>query len=223
MAVDMGRVAPKRGREAKTEQSRSLVAAVFLPADARARVWLLGGLIGVMWLVFLVDQLAFGGALQQFGVVPRTVSGLIGIPCADFLHENFAHIANNSLGLFIFGWLVLDHGRRRFVVLTVVVILVSGALDWCFARKAVHIGASGLVYGLLGYVVAHGFFARQFWAIARSIFYGVTFSGMVLGLLPNDPHISWEGHLFGLIVGIAMARLLARPKLPTTKRTPAAR
>lgn len=110
-------------------------------------------LVGAIWIVEVVN-LFLGHRLVSFGILPRSFSGLIGIPLAPLLHGGFWHAVFNTVPLFILGALTLAGGKRRFWETTVNVTLVSGALVWIFAREAYHVGASGLVFGYFGVIVA---------------------------------------------------------------------
>ena len=152
-------------------------------------------------------NVALGGALLKFGIVPRTTDGLIGILVAPFLHANLEHLVANTVPFLLFGWLVMLRDRRHFAVVTLLAMLGSGLLSWTLgAPNSIHIGASGVVFGYFGFLLLAGWYARSAGSIAISLLVGVLWGGTVLGVLPGTPGISWQGHLGGFIGGVLAAR-----------------
>jgi membrane associated rhomboid family serine protease len=167
--------------------------------------------VGVIWLVFLIEYIP-GLGLTNYGIVPRTAHGLIGILAAPFLHANLAHIASNTMPLTVL--LVLLAGSRAAswaIVLSIV--LLSGALLWLFGRPANHIGASSLIYGLVAYLFVSGIREQRFVSMAIAVLVGFLYGGtLASGILPRwGSHVSWEGHLFGAVAGALIAYLMTRP------------
>ena len=183
-----------------------------LRRELRRAARILGGTLAVLWIVLVVDMM-LGGALREFGIVPRTVTGLRGIAFAPFLHGGFWHLLANSIGLLAWGTLVLFREESHFWTVTAIGALVGGFATWALGRSAVHIGASGVLFAYFGYLLLAGFFERRIGSILLSTLVAVVWGGMVLGVLPGQPGISWEGHLFGFASGALAARLLARPKV----------
>jgi membrane associated rhomboid family serine protease len=161
-----------------------------------------------LWTEEIVDTF-LDGVLDNFGVVPRTAFGLVGIPLHPFLHLGFEHLIGNTVAFLVLGWLVLLRETWHFVAVFVASTLFGGLGVWLFGREACHIGASGVVYGFMGYLMLAGLFERKLGTILLSLAVGVTFSGALLGMLPTDNAISWEGHLFGFLSGAVMAWALA--------------
>ena len=156
------------------------------------------GLIAVIWIVFVFDRAL---PLEKFGVLPRDASGLFGIVAMPFLHSDWKHIVNNSWPLLVL-LTILSNTTRFFWQVISGITIGSGILIWLFGRTALHIGASGLVFGLIGYLLVAGFKTKQAVplvgsAIVFSLYGGIIFSG----ISPFQTGVSWEGHLFGLIVG----------------------
>jgi membrane associated rhomboid family serine protease len=174
-----------------------------------------------MWAVEMVN-LVTNGALLGWGIRPRTLVGLWGIVFAPFLHANLAHLLANTIPFLVLGALVALRGLREFVVVTAVVMLVGGGGVWLFGRPfSDHIGASGLVFGYLGFLLARGFFERSLTAILLSLVTLFLYGGAIWGILPGSSRISWEGHLFGFLAGIVAARLLGhRPRAAVSGRVP---
>ncbi len=172
---------------------------------------LMFGLVGMMWVVEIVNQLFFRDALDQFGIVPRSLPGLIGIVLAPFLHSDFAHLLANTLPFLVLGWWVLLRGLEMFIEVSVIVILVSGLGVWVLAApNTVTIGASGVVFGYLGFLLLRGFFERSWVAIFFSVLVFMAYGSVIWGVLPLVPGVSWQGHLFGLIGGGLAARILPK-------------
>lgn len=189
--------------------SRSATLARGIKRELRTHALVLGGLAATMWGVEIVDAFVFGGGLDGFGIHPRQVDGLAGIPLAPFLHGGFQHLAGNTLPFLLFGWLILLHGVRDFVVVTLLGILVAGLGTWLIGAPGVHIGASGVVFGYFGFLLLRGWFRRSVGSILLSLLLGIAYGGLLFGVLPGQAGISWEGHLFGFLGGALAAKLLA--------------
>jgi len=191
----------------ESKQERSVTGELKLQAG------ILGGLVVLLWLVEVADLLFFGGGLDGFGIRPRTVSGLAGIAAAPFLHGGLAHLAANTVPLIVLAWLVMIRETWHLAAVSAIVVALGGLCVWAIGGSAtVHIGASGLVFGLFGYLLLAGWFERRFATIAISVIVLLTYGGLLLGVLPGQPGVSWESHLFGFLAGGLSARILARPK-----------
>lgn len=165
------------------------------------------------WAVFATNM-AIGGGLIQYGVVPRTVTGLRGILFAPFLHGSLEHIAANTIPFLVLGWLVLVRDARHFIPVTLASMLGAGLMAWLLgAPGSVHIGASGVIFGYLGFLMLSGWFARSFGSILLSLGVTALWGGLVFGVMPGQPGISWQAHLGGFVGGVLAARSLARKRL----------
>ncbi len=169
-------------------------------------VWLVGAL-ALMWAIEIADTVILGEWLQSGGIHPRRLDGLDGIVWAPFLHSNFGHLLGNSLPFVVLGALVAFRGARVWLTVTVIVVVFGGAATWLLARSGNHIGASGLVFGYLGYLLGAAWFERSVQAIVLAAVAGFLYWGLVFGLLPTG-QVSWEGHLFGAVAGFAAAKLI---------------
>ena len=175
--------------------------------------------IGVIWGVFLVSL--FVPSLDGYGVVPRTLGGLIGIPAAPFLHANLHHILSNTFPLLILLTLLAGSKARSWEIV-VDVILLGGLLLWLCGRSvihdrpAVHIGASGLICGLIAFLILSGFLERRLLPLAVAIVVGFVYGGtLIFGVLPQlGSDISWDGHLCGAVAGGLVAYALTRQSAP---------
>ena len=163
----------------------------------------------VLWTIELANSL-MDNALNDFGIRPRNIEGLRGILFAPFLHGNWRHLISNTFPLIILSWLIMARDRSEWIAVTVLTAIASGLGTWLFGGAAtVHIGASGVVFGYFGFLVARAYFERSFGSIAISLLVLALFGGMIWGILPVRVGISWEGHLFGLLGGIAAAWTIA--------------
>ena len=169
--------------------------------------WILG-LVLVIWAVELVN-LALGHRLNVMGIHPRAVAGLPGIVLFPFLHNGIDHVLLNTIPLVILGALVILHGPRVFVEVSVVIILVSGIGVWLFGRSGYHVGASGLIFGYFGFLVGRAWHERSISSILIAVITIVLYGGILWGILPTRTGISWEAHVFGLLAGILAARLVS--------------
>ncbi|MEM6424093.1 MAG: rhomboid family intramembrane serine protease [Cyanobacteria bacterium P01_D01_bin.128] len=172
---------------------------------------ILGGLILLLWILEAIDVVVFQQRLNQYGIRPRELSGLWGILFAPFLHGGFDHLIANTVPLLTLGWLVMVRDIRDFWVVSVIGVVLGGLGTWLVgAGDTVHIGASGLVFSYFGFLLMRGYFERSVIGIALAVVVFMLYGGLIWGILPNQPGISWEGHLFGFVGGAIAARLLAR-------------
>lgn len=181
--------------------------------DLMRRLKVVAGLLILMWGIEIVDTIVPVLDLQRHGIRPRTVDGLEGILFAPLLHGGWDHLIANSVPFLILGLLVMVRGIGWYALITGIIILVGGAATWALARGANHIGASGVIFGYMGFLIAAGLFERSLKAIVIAGLVGFLYGGVLLsGVLPSDPGVSWEGHLFGAIGGGVAARFVARSK-----------
>src|SRR5829696_955634 len=172
----------------------------------KSQAIVLGGLVAVMWVVFFATA-ASAGALLGFGIIPRSVIGLRGMLFAPFLHGSFAHLLANSIPFAMMGWFVMLRDSRHFIRVTVAAMLGSGLMAWLLgASGSVHVGASGLIFGYLGFLMFSGFYTRSIPSIVISLLVTVMWGGLIFGVLPGQMGISWQAHLGGFIGGALAAR-----------------
>lgn len=180
-------------------------------SDARAPVTAVGSLVGVMWVSELLDTIV-GNRLDRYGVQPRSIVGLRGIPFAPFLHVGWQHLIGNTVPFAILGVLIALAGVARFVKASLIIGACSGLGMWLFGGAgSVHLGASGMVFGYLGYLLSRGFFDRRVGQIVLGAIVGVVYGGLLWGVLPTNAGVSWQGHLFGFLGGVGAAWILRRP------------
>jgi membrane associated rhomboid family serine protease len=164
-------------------------------------------MLAIMWAAEIVD-VPLGGRLDRFGIRPRRIDGLDGVVLSPFLHDGLGHLIANTLPFVILGAAIAFGNTKRFLQVTLIVAVVAGLGTWLTGPdNTIHIGASGLVFGYVTYLVSRGIFARKLSYILGGILVVMFYGGVLWGLLPR-PGVSWQGHLFGAIGGIAAAALI---------------
>ena len=206
-----------KARHSRNAQARTLAHRYYAPSyssmisnalttHVKRPSLVLGGTLAASWVIFAATMLS-GGALLSLGIVPRTMLGLRGILFAPFLHANLQHLLSNSVPFLMLGWLVMLRDARHFIPVTLFAMLGSGALAWLLgASGSVHIGASGVIFGYLGFLMLSGWYTRSVGSIALSVLVTALWGGVVLGVMPGVPGVSWQGHLGGFIGGVLAAR-----------------
>lgn len=174
-------------------------------------------LLAAIWLVFLVDAM-LGLQLTRFGLRPGSISGLVGVVTAPLLHGNLQHVFSNSLPLFVALTATLYLYPKSSLRVIPVIWLGSGLLAWLFARPSLHVGASGLIYGLLAYVFLGGILRRDMRSVSVSLLVGFLYGSMIWGVLPIRLQMSWEMHSTGAVLGIVMAIVFRSwDRIPTVR------
>ncbi|MDO7831162.1 rhomboid family intramembrane serine protease [Providencia sp. CRE-138-0111] len=173
------------------------------------RIRLLIFLVAIFIIVQLINSLTAGG-LTPFGVVPRTMTGLLGIFFAPFIHGSWGHLFSNLPPFIILSALLLHRTVKAYLLASLFIISVGGLAVWLLGRNAIHIGASGWVFGLWGLLIAQGFLRRKWVDIAIALFVLFYFGTMASGLLPINLYISTESHIAGALAGITYAWLANR-------------
>lgn len=184
-----------------------------LSREVKTQVTILGSFVSIFWITELIDVFILKGRLNQYGIQPQSLIGLRGILFAPFLHGDLPHLISNTLPFLVLGWLVMWQETSDFWIVTALTMLVGGLGVWLFAAPtSIHIGASILIFGYLGFLLLRGYFQRNFISIFLSVLVAFLYGGLVLGVLPTAPGISWQGHLFGFLGGILAAKLIANEK-----------
>ena len=169
--------------------------------------------VGIVWCVFVVG-LVLPLSINSCGVTPRSIIGLVGVPLMPFLHADLNHLLSNTVPLTIL-LLLLAGSKANSWTIVAFIVFMSGAMLWLFGRPATHVGASGLIFGLIAFLIVSGVMEKRPIPLAISLLVGALYGGtLVFGVLPqwgND--VSWDGHLCGAISGAAIAYVLnANPK-----------
>ncbi|CCH97304.1 MAG: rhomboid family intramembrane serine protease [Microcystis wesenbergii TW10] len=181
--------------------------------EIKTQAIILATFVAIFWLLEILDQFVFRGSLDIFGIIPHQVIGLRGILFAPFLHGDFPHLIANTVPFLILGWLVMLQETSDFFIVTGLTMLVGGLGVWLFAAPgSIHIGASILIFGYLGFLLLRGYFQRNIPSILLSILVFLLYGGTIWGVLPSRPGISWQGHLFGFLGGVLAAKLIATEK-----------
>ncbi|MBF2036407.1 MAG: rhomboid family intramembrane serine protease [Leptolyngbyaceae cyanobacterium T60_A2020_046] len=182
-----------------------------LVRELKTQIWILLSVLGVLWVIHGVNTVLFQGQLVLFGIRPRQIGGLWGILFAPLLHDNLSHLMANTVPLLTLGWLVMLQTTVDFLIVTAIAMGVSGLGTWLIgASTSVHVGASGVIFGYFGFLLLRGYFERSAIAIAISLLVMGFYGSLLWGVLPNQPGVSWEGHLFGFVGGAIAARLLSQ-------------
>ena len=175
--------------------------------------------IGFLWVVHLVN-LATGSHLRSFGIQPRTMTGLTGILFAPFLHNDLAHLMSNTVGILTLGWLVMLRDTWHLPLVALFAVVVGGLVTWTIGGYGNHAGASGMVYGFLGYLLLSGWFSRSFGWVLFSIGTFMCFGGLLYGMTPAaGEQVSISGHIGGFIGGVLAAYLIEKRRRGTILRS----
>jgi membrane associated rhomboid family serine protease len=186
-------------------------------ANFRLAVKIALGFVALIWVIELLNWGLDLGA-EDFGVRPRQLAGLPGIFFAPLVHGGFAHLIANSLPLLVVGAAMLYLYPSAARTVLPAVYLGPGVAVWVFARGGAHVGASGLVYGLVSYILVAGLIRRDRRAIAASLLVCFMYGALVWGVLPIEPGVSWETHLAAALIGIVLALALRRRDIPPRTR-----
>ncbi len=162
--------------------------------------WLIG--IAGLWIINILNWM-FKSKLNILGIYPRHTFGLLGIIFSPILHQNFNHLFFNTIPLFPLGLVILARGEELFFQVTIIVVALGGLGVWLAARPSLHIGASGLVSGYFGFILATAYFDPSFTSLLLAIIVLYYFGSIFLGIFPQEDKISWESHFFGFFSGIA--------------------
>ncbi|ASN51408.1 rhomboid family intramembrane serine protease [Sinomonas sp. R1AF57] len=191
-----------------------------LASRARAGIATMAGIIAVLYAIQVANMLTFGWLSLTFGIRPRDVTSLPDILTSPLVHDasSWNHLAANTLPLVVFGFLAFLAGLRQFLTAVALSWLASGVGVWLFGGSlfghSVTVGASGVIFGLFGFLLVRGFFNRSWWQILLAIGLLLAYGSVLLGVLPTVGRgISWQAHLFGLAGGV-VAALVMRPHRP---------
>ncbi len=178
---------------------------------SRGTIAIIVQLLAVMYIVQIINVVT-AGSLRGYGILPRDPGSLWFVFTAPFIHGGWLHLINNSFGFVVFSALILRRGAPFYAKTSLFIIIVGGCLVWGLGRSAIHIGASGWIFGLWSLIIAMAWFERSLMNIAISLGVIIFYGGMIFGVLPTNSRISFESHLFGAIAGIAAAALFSYKK-----------
>ena len=186
-----------------------------LPAAPLRAALMMFVFTGLLYVIEAADVVSGGALDAEGGIEPRELDGLDGVLFAPLLHGDWAHLVANTLPFLVFGFLAMAGGLRQFVTVTAAIWLLGGLGVWLLGPADTnHIGASGLIFGWLVFLLVRGFYTRSFRQILLAVGLFLIWGGVLWGVLPGDPGISWQGHLFGALAGLLAARVVARTRRP---------
>jgi membrane associated rhomboid family serine protease len=206
-----------------------------MPAEPKKRpAWVVGGLtavsfVALLYVIEIFDALS-NHRLDDNGIRPLEAEGLRGILFAPLLHSNWDHLIANTVPALVLGFLMTLAGMSRFIFATAIVWIIGGFGTWLIGDigmrcpyvgvqcNANHIGASGLIFGWLAFLIVFGFFTRKAWEIVVGVIVLFVYGGVLLGVLPGTPGVSWQGHLCGALAGIFAAYVLSGPERKARER-----
>lgn len=167
-------------------------------------------IVATLWVVHVVNWL-LPFRLERFGILPRTLRGLIGIIFSPFLHANLFHLIGNTIPLLVLSLLLVVFYEKIAPAVIGIVVVVGGCLVWLLGRSAIHIGASGVIYGIAAFLIVYGFIKRNVVSIILALIIAFLYGGSMLsGLLPVQGFVSWESHLFSAAAGVFAAYSLRK-------------
>ena len=182
--------------------------------ELQRRAFVLLAVLGGIWVVSLYGLFIDEGLVYDLALLPRRVDGLAGVLGMPFVHGSLGHLLANTGPLVVFGAMLLGRGARYCLGVMLAVAVLGGLLLWLFGRSAAHIGASGVAFGLFGFLIVRGLAERRASSIAIALAVVVLYGGMIFGVLPTAGdgtpaagQVSWDGHLAGVVAGIAIAYL----------------
>lgn len=205
-----------------------------LPAEPKkSPAWLLGGLtivsfVALLYVIEAYDSVT-GHRLDSNGIRPLEMGGLSGILFAPLLHSNWEHLIANTGPALILGFLMTLAGLSRFIFASAIIWVLGGLGTWLIGNLGAptyngmvvetnHIGASGLIFGWLTFLIIFGFFTRKVWEIVIGVVVLFIYGSILLGVLPGTFGVSWQGHLCGAVAGVVAAYLLSGPERKTLRR-----
>jgi membrane associated rhomboid family serine protease len=177
------------------------------PSGIRENVTWVLVLLAIIWGLAFFNWI-LGYQLNSWGLYPRTARGIAGIALSPFLHHGFGHVLANTIPLFVLGSLVAVRGAHEFLEATLVIAVAGGLGVWIMARPAYHIGASGLIMGYFGFLLARGWYDRSLASAATALLVLLLYGGLLWSVIPGAAWMSWEMHLFGFLAGVLAARVL---------------
>ncbi|HVT04274.1 MAG TPA: rhomboid family intramembrane serine protease [Thermoanaerobaculia bacterium] len=183
--------------------------------DWAGRATILFGFVGLMWLVYFIDLITGSRLLPVTGIIPRTSAGLVGIVEAPFIHGSLGHIVANTIPLLILGGIILLRGIGEFLFVTQMSMLIGGFGTWIFGSSGNHIGASGVVFGFIGFLLFRSVYDRRLSSFVLTLAVAFLFGGAIAHTVLPEAGISWTAHAFGFLGGIVAARLRYRRGQPT--------
>lgn len=180
---------------------------IFKTPEIQQKAYIVLGLAGLLIGLQIINALS-GSSLIPFGIVPRELSGLWGIIFSPFIHGSYSHLWSNLFVFIFLSSFIIWRGISEYFEISTFLIISSGALVWMFApANTVIVGASGIIFGYIGYLLGRAFFNKNVTDILTAMAVGFLYGGMLFGIFPGDAGVSWQSHLAGFICGIFAAML----------------
>lgn len=170
-------------------------------------IYTLGVILLIPWLIFFITYF-INNRILLLGIIPRKIYGLPGILCAPLLHANFNHIFFNSIPLLVLSNFILINGLSYYLIVTLIITVLSGFAIWCFAKPGLHVGASALITGYWGLLISNIYQNGTVTTVILGLLSLYYFAGIFLGIFPKEKGVSWQGHLFGLLAGLATSYII---------------
>jgi membrane associated rhomboid family serine protease len=190
----------------------------FDPTSWSGALLVMVGVAALLWALEIVDRTGDRHWDLRFGLKPRQVDGLWGIVTQPFLHSSYSHLFSNTVPLIGVGWVLLLSGGRVWLFVTAFVVVAGGLATWLVAPSGVVVGASALVFGWMGYLLARAYFSRRLKWILTAVAVLIFFGTLLGNLLPSvDARVSWQSHLCGFLAGVVVGWLL-HPRRPAQQR-----
>lgn len=167
----------------------------------------LGIILLIPWLVFFITQFISKNFLL-LGIIPRHILGLPGVLLAPVLHSNFNHLFFNTIPLLVLSNFILINGLHYYLVVTLTITVISGLAIWCLAKPGLYVGASALITGYWSFLVCNIYQTGTITTVILGLISIYYFAGIFLGIFPSQKGVSWQGHLYGLLAGVAASYLL---------------
>ena len=187
------------------EEKKKFIRSLYIPI----------GFILILWILIISETL-FSLSFVKYGNRPGEISGLIGVLTSPLIHGSFGHLFSNTIPLLVLGISILYFYPESSVKVIALVYILPGILVWIFGRESYHIGASGIVYGLVAFLFFSGVIRKDKRAIALALLVTFIYGGLIWGVFPGEKGISWESHLFGGMTGI-FAAIIFRKEDPYKK------
>lgn len=194
---------------------RTALAKRVIPPHPVLSLFVVAGFVGFLYLVEAFD-VATGGSLEDDGVRPRDFSQWDNLLWMPLIHGDWSHLTGNAVPLLLLGFLATSGGLKQFFQVTAIIWLASTLGVWVFGSPGSHIGASGLVFGFLAFLLVRGIFARSWLQLVIAVGVFALYGAALWGVLPGQPGVSWEGHLFGAIGGVLAAWGVSRDNRRTS-------
>lgn len=161
-------------------------------------------------LMLLVTGLGFAipSLVRELALVPREPGALLGVVTMPLVHASLSHLLANLPPFLMLSALVLIGSPRYYLITTALIVVIAGLLLWLLGRAGFHVGASGLIFGYFGFLLGRGYYDRKAGPVLLAALTAFLYGGMLWGVLPTEPGVSWDGHLTGLVAGVVTSRLV---------------